>query len=255
MVKPKEAVCGECGSGFTPTKKQRENAAAGKAVYCSSPCLHLSRGRHSRARWANGVMPAWGSPAQVAARDKLVEYNRARNITGPAHPQWKSGKWSNEAKAERRTAWEKEKERRASVPAKVPCMVCGTGFALSSAQRHLWYRHGANKGYCCSMCVGNEQIVKVPPHYYAPAVCSRCSVRFAPNENQRAHRYKNPDASIYCSDICLTKARAAQLAPYHGVMEGPTHPSWKGGGWSKQVVEAQQFRTKIKRFIKEGVIT
>jgi hypothetical protein len=46
--------------------------------------------------------------------------------------------------------------------------------------------------------------------------------------------------------------RLAKYREVNGVMEGPTHPSWKGGAFSKQVVEAQHLMAQIKRLIKEG---
>lgn len=248
------ATCGECGADFAPTEKQRENLRAGRTVYCTKPCLYLSRSRHSRARWESGQMPKERSEKQRAAAKRLGEYSRANKITGPAHPQWKGGEWTNEAKAARRARWEQEKARRAGVPDR-PCMVCGITFKLNSAQRGLWYKHGDAKRYCCSLCRGNEQIVRVPPFYYAPAVCAECDTVFNPQENQRVHRYKHPDAELFCSPECVHTIRVRRLAQYreiNGVMKGPTHPSWKTGWHSKQAQEARHLVHHIKKFINEG---
>lgn len=250
------AVCGECGARFEPTTKQRENIAKGNTVYCTRPCLYLSRGRHSKARWENGVMPAWGSPAQIAARDRLVEHSRVNKITGPAHSNWKGGKWSKEAQAARRVKWLAQVERRAAAPKEYPCMVCDVWFELNKSQRLKWYKYGSSVGYCCSHCKCRTSITNVPPHYYAPAECSKCEKMFTPGEQQRLHRRDNPDAELCCSKDCLREKQVERLANYreaNGIMQGPTHAGWKTGWHSKQAQETRHLIYSIKKFINEGV--
>lgn len=200
-------------------------------------------------------MPAWGSPAQVAAAERLIEHNRNNKLMGPAHPNWKGGAWSNEAKAKRKVKWQQQLDRRGAVPKEYPCMLCGVGFTFSQSQRERWYKYGSGVRYSCPHCVNKTAMADIPPYYYAPAECSECSRVFAPQENQRAHRIKHPDTELFCSNKCLTASRTRRLAYYNetnGIMQGPTHPSWKTGWHSKQAQEARRLVYSIKKFINEG---
>ena len=267
--------CTICGKMFVLTDSQREKIKTrpNTGLYCSKPCLYLSRGQHSRARWESGKMPAWGSPAQMAARDRLVAHNRDNKRTGPAHPQWKGGYYSKEAKEERRVRWEQEKARRASVPQSVPCMLCGADVPLTSQKRSRWLAKGTDTRFCCESCWKNlnkkspaqkSQVLTrreyrpaelIASGYYDDASCHECKTVFTPSLNQRTHRKYHPDAHLCCSSECLGAFRARNIMKYreiHGIMEGPTHPSWKGGGHSKQVQETLQLITKIKKFINQG---
>lgn len=201
-------------------------------------------------------MPAWGSEGQRAAAKRLGEYNLANKKFGPEHPNWKGGAWTKEAKAKRRARWEQLVERREAVPKQYPCMLCGVGFTFSVGQRERWYKHGSSVRYSCSHCRGKTLMSEKPPYYYAPAECAKCEAMFTPNENQRVHRHENPDADMFCSNTCLTEFREEMLGRYreqNGVIEGPTHPSWKTGWHSKQAQEARHLVHHIKKYIKEGV--
>lgn len=249
--------CTTCGKEFTLTPSQRNKVKnrPNTGLYCSTECLHHSRGLHSRARWESGEMPAWGSPAQKAAAKRLGEYSRIHKVTGPAHPQWKGGAWTNEAKADRARRSKKAQERRAAAPKEYPCAVCEVWFEFNSSQRQRWYKHGASVRYCCSHCRSRSSVVTHPPYYYAPAECAGCTVVFTPNQGQRGQRHRNPDVEMFCSDTCVGDARIKRLAAYrevNGVMAGPTHPSWKTGSHSKEMQEARNLMHQIKKFINQG---
>lgn len=250
--------CTTCGKMFTLSRSQRDKIKSrpGTGLYCSTECLYASRKHHSRAMWENGKIPPWGSERQRAAAKKLGEYSRANKKFGPDHPNYKLGEWTKEAKAKRRARWKQLVERREAAPKQYPCMLCGVGFAFSARQRERWYEYGSSVRYSCSHCKNKSPMAEKPPYYYAPAECTKCGVMFTPQENQRTHRYENPDADIFCSFRCVTEFREEMLTRYreqNGVMQGPTHPSWKTGWHSKQAQEARRLVHHIKKHIKEGV--
>lgn len=273
--------CTTCGKMFTLSSSQRDKfkSRPGTGLYCSTECLYASRKRHSRALWENGKMPPWGSERQRAAAKKLGEYSRANKKFGPDHPNYKLGEWTYEAKAERRARYEARKARRAAAPVVVPCMACGESTELTQHQRERWYKDGPQARFCCKACwqakdsgenterainarralaspKGYDYSQRMAEGYYDDATCAECGTVFSPDIEQRVHRKKYPDAAQYCSFECVTEVRMRRLENYraeNGVMQGPTHPSWKTGWHSKQAQEARRLVHHIKKHIKEGV--
>jgi len=253
--------CTTCGEPFmlSPSQRDKIKVRPNTGLYCSTECLHKSRVVNFQKRRESGKLPVWGTPAQVASAKKLGEYSLANKRFGPAHPMWKGGKHTEEAKAKRRAKRrvirEQKEERRAPVPKQYPCMLCGVGFTFGGSQRERWYKYGTSVRYCCSHCKPSVMMADKPAYYYAPAECSGCKTVFNPQQNQRIHRDKNPDAHIFCSYTCVTRFREDTLETYrdiNGVMKGPTHPSWKTGWHSKEVQQAKSLIHNIKKSIKEG---
>lgn len=253
--------CTTCGVQFilSPSQRDKIKTRPNTGLYCSTECLHKSRVVNFQKRRESGKLPVWGTPAQVASAKKLGEYSLANKRFGPAHPGWKGGKHTEEAKAKRRAKRkvirEQREERRAAGPKQYPCMLCGVGFEFTYAQLGRWNKYGSTVRYCCSHCKPSVMMADKPAYYYAPAECGGCKTVFNPRQDQRIHRDRNPDADIFCSEACVSIFRQQRLAEYrdiNGVMKGPTHPSWKTGWHSKEVREAKSLVHNIKKSIKEG---
>ena len=163
---------------------------------------------------------------------------------------------------------------------KLNCGQCGKEF---TATRQQWKSSKKQSGqYCGAVCLGAVRSQRaaamwangeLKPRKGIPrpiSICPVCDAKFTMTTSQWKHRSTR---DVYCTPTCTNIIKAMNILTMHeagiyvwgspaqrahvedlrrNAPSGAAHPSWRGGGSSKEMLEAIRLRQKITELLSTG---